>query len=138
MNINESSLLYEEYYDWLASNDEVQAFLIEFFDIQTRFNAIKVYVKYLAEFEMIFDNQEKKVDLPKSSVLNSKKLPFQRKNSIQSKITLNTFSKDTDEFSNSVLILLYLSSSVNLKIYLTLSEKSFLKSTLKSILFSRN
>jgi Mor family transcriptional regulator len=53
---------YEEFYEWISKNDEVQAFLMEFFDIQTRYNAMKAYIKYLSEFENIFDshvNEEK-------------------------------------------------------------------------------
>jgi hypothetical protein len=58
----------------VEKNDEVHEFLMEFFDIQTRYNAMKVFVKYLSEFEAIFDKNKVEIDQLKSNKALYKKL----------------------------------------------------------------
>ena len=38
---------FEDFYDFVSGEEEIQNFLIENFDIQTRFHAMKSYIKYL-------------------------------------------------------------------------------------------
>ena len=52
---DEFSLSFSDFSSWISQNDEVHEFLVEFFDIQTKDNAMKVFLKYLVEFESIFD-----------------------------------------------------------------------------------
>ncbi len=65
---------YEEFYEWVCKNDEVHEFLMEFFEIQTRYNAMKVFVKYLSEFELIFDSNKVDLEELKSNKALHKKL----------------------------------------------------------------
>lgn len=50
---------FNEFHDWVNGDDEIQYFLIEIFDIQTRYHAMKAYLKYLSDFEKIFDENIK-------------------------------------------------------------------------------
>ncbi len=68
---------YEEFYEWVGKNDEVHGFLMEFFEIQTRYNAMKSYIKYIAEFELIFEthkieDEKKKKEIVKKYVINDR------------------------------------------------------------------
>jgi hypothetical protein len=57
---------------------------MEFFEIQTRFNAMKAYIKYLSEFENIFDKlkldeeamKAKKDLIRKGNINKSTYMPF--------------------------------------------------------------
>lgn len=82
-------LSYEEFEEWIAKNDEVHCFLLEFFDLQTRYNAMKAYIKYLSEFEFIFDKNKKNVtqfstknNLEKSSLYENKTISIFSKEDI--------------------------------------------------------
>ena len=89
-------LPYEDFNDWVSKNDEVHAFLMEFFDIQTRYNAMKAYIKYLSEFEMIFDanvNKEREFASPNKE--------FTRKGNIFDKSSFMLFSKEEGGHSES-------------------------------------
>lgn len=57
-------LRFEDFCDWVKKNNEVQNFLIEFFDIQTKENAMKAFLKYFVEFQNIFDVNIVKETLP--------------------------------------------------------------------------
>ncbi len=80
-------LAFGEFEEWISKNDEVQSFIMEFFDLQTRYNAMKTYIQYLSEFEYIFDSN--KLNDPKIM----KKMPL-RKSSILDKTTFMLFSKE--------------------------------------------
>jgi hypothetical protein len=82
-------LSYEEFEEWIAKNDEVHSFLLEFFDLQTRYNAMKAYIKYLSEFEFIFDKHKnnapqftKKSTFEKSSLYENKSISIFSKEDI--------------------------------------------------------
>jgi len=66
---------------------------MEFFEIQTRYNAMKVYVKFLAEFEEIFDKNILKLE---------KKDMFERKDSGSSKLTIDILIKESNNETKSV------------------------------------
>jgi len=66
---------------------------MEFFEIQTRYNAMKVYVKFLAEFEEIFDKNILKLE---------KKDMFERKDSGSSKLTIDILFKESNNETKSV------------------------------------
>ncbi len=51
-------LEYDEFFEWMSKNDQVQAFLLEFFEIQTRHSAMLSYINFLNEFERIFDDNK--------------------------------------------------------------------------------
>lgn len=80
-------LSYEEFEEWIAKNDEVHSFLMEFFDLQTRYNAMKAYIKYLSEFEFIFDSKKTCDQIVLKKCL-------QRKNSLLDRSSFSLFSKD--------------------------------------------
>ena len=80
-------LSYEEFEEWVAKNDEVHSFLMEFFDLQTRYNAMKAYIKYLSEFEFIYDSHKL------NETKNTKK-GFMRKNSLLEKGSFSLFSRE--------------------------------------------
>jgi Ca2+-binding EF-hand superfamily protein len=80
---------YDEFYEWMSKNDEVQSFLMEFFEIQTRYNAMKAYIKFLSEFEAIFDSNvihEDQFNLGKNKNIKRK--------SIIEAVSNDLFSKD--------------------------------------------
>jgi hypothetical protein len=64
---------YELFYEWVIKSDEVHQFLMEYFDIQTRYNAMKIYCVYLAEFELIFDCNKLDDERVKKEVLKKYK-----------------------------------------------------------------
>jgi len=80
-------LSYEEFEEWVAKNDEVHSFLMEFFDLQTRYNAMKAYIKYLSEFEFIYDSHKL------NDTKNTKK-GLVRKNSLLEKNSFSLFSRE--------------------------------------------
>ncbi len=80
-------LSYEEFEEWVAKNDEVHSFLMEFFDLQTRYNAMKAYIKYLSEFEFIYDSHKL------NETKNTKK-GLMRKNSLLEKSSFSLFSRE--------------------------------------------
>ncbi len=68
---------YEEFFEWVGKNEEVHNFLMEFFEMQTRYNAMKSYIKYITEFELIFEankieDERKKREILKKYVVNDK------------------------------------------------------------------
>jgi hypothetical protein len=73
-------IAYEDFFEWVSKNDEVHSFLMEFFDIQTRYNALKAYIKYLSEFELIFDSQQIDDEALKGKKDYSKKNIFDKSN----------------------------------------------------------
>ncbi len=93
---------YEEYYEWVEKNDEVHEFLMEFFDIQTRYNAMKVFVKYLAEFELIFDNNKVEIEELKSNKALYKKL------NLLGMSKFMVFSKDESHLSHMTTVFINL------------------------------
>jgi hypothetical protein len=93
-------LTFEEFGEWVSKNDEVHSFLMEFFELQTRYNAMKAYIKYLSEFEYIFDSN--KID---DEAIKAKKLP--RKSNIFDKSNFMLFSKEeTTAEANEVYIII--------------------------------
>lgn len=57
-------LPFDNFIDWIKKSHEVQGFLIEFFDIQTKENAMKAFLKYFVEFQNIFDVNSVKEPFP--------------------------------------------------------------------------
>ena len=80
---DEFSLSFSDFSTWISQNDEVHEFLVEFFDIQTKDNAMKVFLKYLVEFESIFDKlaitEESKEDSSPKQRPKMKLLPKKNK-----------------------------------------------------------
>lgn len=70
------SLTFSDFSTWISKNDEVHCFLVEFFDIQTKDNAMKTFLKYLVEFESIFDKLAVK---PEEEELNHSLIPKTKK-----------------------------------------------------------
>lgn len=72
---------------------------MEFFEIQTRHNAMKAYIKYLTEFEIIFEkcrNSELEAKLSKSGL--------NRRTSILTNVVSLPFSGDKNEDLTAVII----------------------------------
>lgn len=102
---DEFELDFEEFYDWVNGDEEIQHFLIENFDIQTRYHAMKSYLKYLSEFEKLFDRNVE-------TTMDSKLLKNLHKKS-KAKVNM-PFSKDiTDVEANLVSLKTYLDSIAN-------------------------
>ena len=68
---------------------------MEFFEIQTRYNAMKVYVKFLAEFEEIFDKNILK--------LEKKDTFYKMEEAGNSKMTIDILFKEASNETQSVL-----------------------------------
>ncbi len=65
---------FPEFSKFISKDSEIQNFLIEFFDIQTRDNAMKVFYKYYVQFESIFSQyatDEKKQKCQISKIISS-------------------------------------------------------------------
>jgi hypothetical protein len=81
-------ITFEEFSDWVSKSDEVHSFLMEFFDMQTRYNAMKSFIKYLSEFELVFDvHKQENNDQVKMKT-------FTRKSNLLFKASNMLFSKD--------------------------------------------
>lgn len=87
---------FENFYEFINGEDDIQNFLIDNFDIQTRFHAVNSYLKYFYEFEKIFDiNIEVSMDSQLLKIIEKK-----------SKIDKEAFSvlgKETSDVNNSLV-----------------------------------
>lgn len=80
-------ITFDEFNEWISKDDEVHSFLMEFFDMQTRYNAMKAFIKYLSEFELIFDKNKQ------DDYVSKNKIPTRRAN-ILMKASHVLFSRD--------------------------------------------